>query len=112
MTFRITLRGDAGGRILCDFRCEQCGVFEASVPRDANDFADCPDCGSSSPWSPSPIHGKVKMAEATTGKSERPPGEGFLDTRELGEGMDHEEWADKRQAFRDKRRKQELKELM
>ena len=127
MTFVIKIRG-AGGSILCDFECPVHGRFEAMVPRDASDTALCPAivtaydedlnstfecaCDRESPWAPTPIHGRVKLASVTQGKPEKPPAPGFLDTRELGEGMDHHEWAEKRAKFRDDRRKQELKELM
>lgn len=129
MTFRIITRGDANAPIVCDFRCEKHGVFEATVPRKAADCAPCPArvsipadafypsggesaCGRLAAWTPSPVLRKVKIAEATRGKSDRPPGPGFLDTRELGEGMDHDEWQDKQDKQRADRSRAQLKDLL
>lgn len=97
--------------LLADWRCPVHGVFEEYASRDADDVP-CPECGTSSPWSPSPVRGKVKIAEVHTGKYEPPPAPGFLNTRELGEGMDEQEWRDKRNAFHEERRKKELKDLL
>lgn len=98
--------------ILGDYMCPEHGVFEALLASPLPDATSCPACGSSSSWVPSAVFGKVKLAEATRGKCEKPPGPGFLDTRDLGEGMDHNEWEERRDKQRDERRRQALKELM
>jgi hypothetical protein len=109
MTFRIKQRG-ARGLVLADFRCLECGVFEALADRDA-DHADCPTCGASSPWSPSPVFGKMQEVSATQGKASAKPHPMTMDLREVGEGRKLSDWKkERRQRWREhdyKRRKDE-----
>lgn len=112
MTLVIKTRG-AGGLILADFRCPEHGVFEATVPRNESDAAPCPTrvsipadgfypsggeraCGISSPWTPSPVHGRLKLGDVEKGSFEPPPSPGALDTRALADGMPLHEWKKKR----------------
>ena len=112
MTFVVKIRGDASAPIVADFRCAECGVFEAVVPRAQSDNAECPTCGEIAPWTPSVVCGKVKRFEVSRGGWEKPENPGWLDTRDLGEGMDHGEWMEKRQAIRDRQREAEIKGLV
>lgn len=112
MTFRIIQRGDSTAAILFDFRCPEHGVFEATVPRDDSDATPCPECGARSPWAPSPVRGKVKNISVAQGGWEKPEHKGWLDTRELGEGMEHDEWKAKRETIRDDLRRAEINQLI
>lgn len=112
MTFIIRQRGDATAPITCDFRCEEHGVFEATVPRHESDATPCPVCGSSSPWTPSPVTGKVKRFEVARGGWQKPEHPGWLDTRELGEGQSWHEFQEKRQKIRDQEREREISKLI
>jgi len=97
--------------ILADFTCAEHGTFESHTDS-AADFAPCPTCNTSSPWSPSPVLGKVKIASVSTGKYEPPPTKQYLDTRELGEGMPLSEWRKKREKVHQERRHKSNKELL
>lgn len=110
MTFQIKQRGATTGMVLADFRCEQHGVFELLADRDA-DAVTCPTCGASSPWSPSPVFGKMQEVSATQGKSAPKPHAMSMDLREVGDGRSLNDWKkERRQRWRDhdyKRRKDE-----
>lgn len=99
MSFRIVTRGASTSLVLADFRCPEHDVFEALVSRES-DAAPCPTCGASSPWSPSPIVGRVKLGEVQQGKFEPPPTPGALDTRALADGMPYREWKAQRDKYR------------
>lgn len=123
MTFTIKLRGDQSGTVLHEYHCPVHGRFEADVPRaSVPDAVPCPElchedgyddgdgdghpCRASSPWSPSAVTCRVKIAEVTRGKVEAPPTKNALDTRDLAEGMPMNEWRAKRAKLRlDERRK-------
>lgn len=103
MTFRIKVRGGAGP-VLADFRCPEHGVFEATVPRDQSDDAPCPTCGTSSPWSPSAVLGRVQEVSAVQGKWAPKPNKYAMDTTSLGEGQTYKEWrAGRRKLWEEKR---------
>ena len=55
--------------------------------------------------------GRVRRVEVTRGKWQKPEHPGWVDTRELGEGMPIEEFRAKRQKVRDQLRRDSLKEL-
>lgn len=95
--------------ILADFRCEEHGVFEAIADSGA-DATSCPECGASSPWSPSPVRGRVKLGEVSQGKFEPPPSPGALDTRALADGMPYTEWKAKREKQHKERYRRSVKE--
>ncbi len=117
--------------ILADFDCPEHGIFEALVDADL-EFACCtepraactcihPDdrcgvdcvteCGIVSPWSPSPVRGRVRIGEVVRGGVDQPDSPMYLNTRELGEGMPMSEWREKRDKMYAERRHKESKDL-
>jgi hypothetical protein len=113
--------------ILADFTCPEHGRFELLAESDA-ESAPCPvmlvsvddrgvglrpdvPCGEPSPWTPTPIRCRVRIAEVERGGVDRPASPMFLDTRELGEGMPYDEWKAKRDKLYEDRRHKESKEL-
>ncbi len=107
--------------ILADFTCPRHGRFELLVDAD-DDWASCPErmdccdehidfCGEFSPWSPSPVRGRVRIGEVERGKVDKPDSPMMLDTRELGEGMPMEEWRAKRDRMYEERRHKEAKDF-
>jgi hypothetical protein len=110
--------------ILADFTCPYHGRFEALAESDADeascqlpgDWRACASgcdclCGAPSPWSPSPVHGRVRIAEVMRGGVDRPDSPMFLDTRKLGEGQPYEEFRAERDKLYEERRHKESKEL-
>jgi hypothetical protein len=109
VTFVVKIRGDSTAPIAADFLCTLCGVFESLVPRNASDFAPCPRCGADAPWWPSPVRTKIPSFSVERGgwqKAERP---GWLDTRNLGEGQDLNDFRADRARIRDEERRRNLK---
>jgi hypothetical protein len=92
--------------ILSDFCCPDCGPFEALVSAE-DETAPCPDCNKPSPWVPSPVHGRVKLASFSYGKSDPVPFAHALDTRPLADGMDPKEFKAARRKIWQERRRQE-----
>lgn len=98
--------------VLVEFRCPTHEVFELLVPRPVPDDAPCPQCGATSPWTPSAVKTYMPVAVVVTGGSnERPPH--ALDTRPLADGMPAHKWAKRerekaRVEARDKTRKELL----
>lgn len=113
MTWRINIRGATTQSALAEYLCPEHGVFEATVERPPPDDRPCPECGATSPWTitSAPL-GKVRAVEVVRGKWEKPEKKTYLDTRELGEGMELDEWREKRKAIRDEQRWRETKELL
>lgn len=109
MTFIVKTRGAA--RVLVqDFECPEHGRFELETAPDL-DFVPCPfdDCPHDAEWRiAAPGHVKVKAGEVTRGGYQKPERPGWLDTRELGEGMPLDEWKAKRAALREQERKAEV----
>ncbi len=131
MTFTIKIRGVADRPIAAEYMCPVHGRFGVTVPRDANgdapsewpcttgliaevpDFRMERDCNLLSPYVISaPRYTGVRRIEAVKGGWEKPARPTFLDTRELGEGQDIEEFRDKRAAIRDQERRDSLKDLL
>lgn len=98
--------------ILSDFICPIHGRFEALADRDA-DSAPCPadmpiavdghitrfssPCEFPSPWTPSPVAGRVELVSAVSrGKWEPPPSKLATNTRPLMEGQKYSEWRKER----------------
>ena len=127
MSYIVKVRG--GGRLVAEYCCPKHGVFDAEVQRtdsgDAPDTAPCPwsmfvdsstdcceDCAGTcdypAPWFPSPVFGRVNIAEVVRGKVERPDSPMFLD---LGAGMPYSEWRAKRDKLYAERRHAEAKEF-
>jgi hypothetical protein len=138
VTFVIKIRGSTDRPIAAEYYCPIHGRFELTVERDANgdapSSATCPArveprsfalfglngearsqlfvCRSDSPYVISAPRVGVRRVEAVKGGWEKPARKTFLDTRNLGEGQDIEEWRDERAAIRDQQRRDSLKELM
>jgi hypothetical protein len=102
--------------ILAEYYCEADGRFDSLEERTADgeapDHATCPECGELAPWTISAPMGKVRVAEVVRGKSDKPERKGWLDTRELGEGMPLEEYRAKRAKIREEERHRDLKEFL
>jgi hypothetical protein len=115
--------------ILADFTCPEHGRFEALAPSDAESMP-CPEsvsayegeaigdsggdgvpCREVCPWSPSPVHGRVRTAEVVRGGVDKPDSPFYLDTRKLGEGQPYEEFRAERDKLYAERRHKEGKEL-
>lgn len=67
-------------------------------------------CSRDATWTPSPVAGRVRLVEVVRGKWEKPEHRTYLDTRELGEGQDPEEFWDKREAIWDDERHKMIKD--
>lgn len=117
-----TERPDNNDRIVAVYTCPEHGEFDAEVQRDANgeapDSVPCPeiitmtskthDCRCESYWTPSSVACRVRRVEAVKGRWEKPERETFLDTRDLAEGMDVEDWQAKRAAIWEKKRQEDV----
>lgn len=121
MTFTIKIRGVADRPIAAEYMCPIHGRFAVTIARDAN--GDAPGevicgahtgifCGLMSPYVISAPRVGVRRVEAVKGGWERPARKTFLDTRDLGEGQDIDEWRERRAAIRDEERRKSLKELI
>lgn len=112
MTFVVKHRG-AGARVALEWRCPEHGRFDLTVERPEPDAVPCPQCGASSPWTPSAPRVRVKAGEAgARGGYQKPEHPGWLDTRALGEGQPLEEWQADRAKMREKQRQQDVWELL
>jgi len=111
MSFTMRVRGDSSGLILSEFLCAQHGRFDALVSREA-ESSPCPACNAASPWTPSAPLSRVRIAEVTRGKFEKPEHPGHLDTRALADGMPLNEWKAKRDAIRKERLRKHVKERL
>jgi hypothetical protein len=95
--------------IICDYTCDVCTViFEATVESPAPDDVSCPTCGQSAHWTPSPVACHMPRVTAVRGKWEKPARPTYLDTRELGEGMDMEDFQAKRAAVWERKRQEDV----
>lgn len=115
MTFTIKIRGVADRPIAAEFHCADHGRFTSEVARvdgGAPAFVPCNRCNALSEYVISaPLVG-VRRVEAVRGNWEKPARKTFLDTRDLGEGQDIDEWRAKREEIRDEERRKGLKELI
>jgi len=142
MPFVIKIRGSADREIAAEYMCPEHGRFTLTTARDANGDAPgeapCPakkptdpaaravlmmggeseevaswmGCHEPSPYVISAPRVGVRRVEAVKGGWEKPARKTFLDTRNLGEGQDIDEWRENRAAIRDEQRRQSLKELI
>lgn len=102
MTFVIKQRGAPTAK-LADFRCPAHDVFEALVDP-GEETAPCPECGTDSPWTPSPVAGHVAIASVTTGKRAAKPHRLSMDVMEVGSRRSLTEWRKERsKMFADER---------
>lgn len=129
MTFTIKIRGSTDRPIAAEYMCPEHGRFTLTVDRDANGDPPgempCPKaldqvrydwagdhCWADSPFVISAPRVGVRRVEAVKGGWEKPARKTFLDTRDLGEGQDIDEWRENRAAIRDEDRRKHLKELI
>lgn len=120
MTFKIVTRGDSSAPILAEYLCPVHGAFERLVERPTPDEVFCSVeideinlCGLSSTWTITAApFGKVRGVEVERGGWQKPDNPGWLDTRDLGEGMPLDEWRAKRAKIRDEQRRKDLKGLV
>lgn len=125
MTFIIKIRGALDRPIAAEYMCPVHGRFTVTISRDENGdapsevFCERPAIGTPtlvclgrSPYVISaPLVG-VRRVEVVRGGWEKPARKTFLDTRDLGEGQDIDEWRAGREAIRDEERRKGLKELI
>lgn len=98
--------------VTADYLCPEHEHFEASVETPTPDAHPCPECGASSPWSPTKLNGKVRRVEVVRGGWQKPERKTWLDTRELGEGQDIQEFREKRRAIREEERQKAVREML
>lgn len=124
MTFVRKFSGDRTAPIVAVYSCPEHGEFDATVDRDAN--GEAPDtvvccaglvllagnshicCELLATWTPSPVAARVRRFEVVRGKWEKPSRPTYLDTRELGEGMEMEEFQEKRKAIWERKRQEDV----
>lgn len=97
--------------ILADYRCETHGAFEAFVESPLPDETACPRCGQPSQWMPVPLRFKVAIV-ASRGNHEKPQHKGWLDTSNLEEGQDYDEWRGDREAVHEELRKERVMQAL
>lgn len=68
----------------------------------------CQPCAILATWTPTPVACRVRRIEAVKGKWEPPARPTYLDTRELGEGMDMEDFQAKRAAVWERKRQEDV----
>ena len=126
MAFTIKIRGAPSRVISAEYLCPTHGRFALDVERDANgdppEWVHCayPFDGAAGPvrcteacqWVISAPLGKVKAWEVVRGGWQKPERETWLDTRNLGEGQELDDWREDRRKIRDRQRERELKELL
>lgn len=114
MTYRVIHRG-APRPILLEFRCPLHGWFDELVDSGTEEMP-CPfqaACGAPSPWSPRKVPTiSMRRVEATRGKAEAPEHKGWLDTSNLEEGQDPEEFQAERDAVHEELRKDLVTEMV
>lgn len=127
MTFVRKFSGDRTAPIVAVYTCPEHGEFDATVERDENgeapDVEPCPFpvyqpgdccedhcalCYKPATWTPSPVASRVRRVEAVKGTWEKPERPTYLDTRELGEGMDDDEFRAKRAAVWERKRQEDV----
>lgn len=113
MTWKYKTSGDPSAPIAAEYACPTHGVFEEMVERPSPDYMPCPECNDVSPWTitAAPV-GRVRKVEVVRGGWQKPERPTWLDTRELGEGMEKQEWLDKRRRIREEQRRKEIKEML
>lgn len=116
MTFISKTRGDSTRPLLAEYTCPEHGVFECVVQREENgeapDVVQCDQCEGPATWTPSAIIGRVRRVEVVRGKYEKPERKTWLDTRNLGEGQDLDDFREDRRKIRDEQREREVREIL
>jgi hypothetical protein len=131
VTFVRKFSGDRTAPIIAVYTCPEHGEFDAEVQRDENgeapDAIPCPGfyevdptiaedrafgphkCEETATWTPSRTVGcRVRRIEAVKGKWEAPERKTFLDTRDLADGMDPDDFREKRNAIWEEQRKAQV----
>lgn len=110
--FSLEVARDGQGNPPAEMPCPRQGM-EFANPADAAHFDAHAKCGIASPFCISaPGYTGVRRVEAVKGGWEKPARKTFLDTRDLGEGQDIDDWRAHREAIRDEERRKKLKELI
>jgi len=130
MTFTIKIRGSTDRPIAAEYLCPVHGRFTLTVDRDANGDPPgempcpkpsgnawsppgaAPGCAFWSPFVISAPRVGVRRVEAVKGGWQKPERKTWLDTRNLGEGQDPDDFRKDREAIRDQQRRDSLKELI
>ncbi len=113
MTWTVKVRGAHSQPISRDFLCDECGPFSAIVEDRDAETHPCPDCSKPAPIADSPVMGRVRLIEAVKGRWEKPAKATYLDTRDLGEGQDVDDFrAKRRKLWRDVRMDKGRKEFL
>lgn len=129
MTYTVKLRGDSSRPLVAEYLCPVHGVFSCEVIKEPNGDApdavacpirisqefeelDEPECGQPSIWTPSRLACRVKKWEVVRGKYAKPERKTYMDTRDLGEGQDLDEWKAKRAAIWEEKRQADVKEML
>jgi hypothetical protein len=125
MTFTIKIRGDVSKSLVAVYTCPVHGAFDAEVQRDesggAPELITCEArdplpgdatvsvmCCLDATWTPTPVACRVRRIEAVKGKWEKPEKKTYLDTRELAEGMDIDDFHAKRAAVWEEKRQEDV----
>lgn len=125
MSFIRKHSGDITKPVVATYTCPEHGEFDAEVERDekgeAPDEIQCPlppmrdpdarwdaeTCGMAT-WTPTPIACRVRRIEAIKGRWEKPERQTFLDTRNLAEGQDIDDFRADRAAVWERRRQEDV----
>jgi len=131
VTFVVKMR--LGPTVTAVYTCPVHGAFDAEVQREATggapDAIACNEeitlgvathpltgapaieygrCSLEASWTPTVIACRVRRIEAVKGKWEKPERKTYLDTRDLAEGMDIDDFHEKRSAVWEERRQQDV----
>lgn len=132
MTFIVKMR--VGATVTAVYTCPAHGEFDAEVARDesggAPEVIPCPvvtqererwdegrhedegrRCEQPATWTPSVVACRVRRIEAVKGKWEKPERKTYLDTRDLADGMDIDDFREKRAQIWEEKRQAEVMEI-
>lgn len=84
------------------------GTFGATDPGNADGSIYEVLCKQPATWTPSAVACRVRRIEAVKGKWEKPEKRTYLDTRELGEGQDIDDFREKRAKIWEEKRQQDV----
>lgn len=116
--FRIRTSGSTDRPTVAEYDCPAHGRFSLEVARDESGDAPssvaCPRdlCGCDSTWCVSAPRVAVRRVEVERGGWQKPERKTWLDTRNLGEGQDIDDFRADRERIRDDERRRGLKELL
>ena len=133
-TYTCPSHGEFDVEVLRDENGEAPDVVRCSLNLDDDPYTDCPECHGQPPprgqercgyckgtscnechrlatWTPTPTACRVRRVEAVKGKWEKPERPTYLDTRELAEGMDPDDFAAKRAAIWERKRQEDVMKI-